>query len=240
MNAVIFIRSYNKDFEWLSFALRSIHKFASGFKEIVIAVPIGHEHGLRHLTAERLITVHDDGSNGYCNQQESKLNADLHMAPDVTHILHIDSDTILIRPVTPDTFMREGKPIWMITPWEAMKGGDEKKAWFHVMCKCLQECPPYEFMRKVTPMVPRWAYAAFREHIQKLHGISMTQYVMSQPNREFTEWNCLGFFLWLYHRDSFFWWDTTVLGVPEKWEDQRWSWGGLTQEIKNEFNIALA
>lgn len=237
MTTAIFIRSYAKDFEWLSFCLRSIHKFATGFCDVVIAVPQQDVHKLRHLTVEKVIGVYD-GQPGYLCQQNDKLHADMHTKAE--RIVTIDSDTIFVRPVTAETFMREGKPIWMMTPWDAMKGGDEKKAWFHCMCKAIQECPTHEFMRKCTPMLPRWAYAKFREFMQQTHGITLTQYIMSQPKHEFTEWNTIGFFLYLYHRESFFWWDTTLLGLPEKWEDQRWSWGGLTPQIKNEFNVALA
>lgn len=233
----IFCRSYEKDFQWLAYMLRSIQKFATGFCEIIVAVPEGQERKLSHLTVETVITVHD-GQPGYLAQQESKLNADLHTQAD--YIVTIDSDTIFTRPVTPQTFMRDGKPIWMMTPWDAMKGGDEKKAWMHTMVKAIQECPTHEFMRKCTPMLPRWAYGKFREFMQATHKVTLTEYIMSQPKHEFSEWNSIGFFLYLHHRESFFWWDTTVLGLPEKWENQRWSWGGLTPEIRAEIEAALA
>lgn len=177
-----------------------------------------------------------DVPENYMTQQVAKLNADRFSKAD--NILHVDSDCIFIRPVTPETFMRDGTPRWLMTPWSECP--DAKKAWMHVMVKCLQECPPAEFMRKSTIISPRWAYAEFRAFIEKTHGVTMEAYVSNQPNREFSEYNCLGFYLWLYHRDKIAWHDTSVLGVPEPWEMQHWSWGGLTNELRNQMEIILA
>lgn len=236
MSTAIFIRSYAKDFEWLSFCLRSIHKFATGFCEVIVAVPTQDLPKLMHLTAETLIGVHDDGSRGYLNQQESKMHADMHTQAD--YICHLDSDCCLTQPVTPKTFMRDGKPLWLMTPWKDCM--ESKKTWAHVMMKCLQECPEHEFMRRHGITIPRWAYGAFREHVQKLHGITLSQYIMNQPGNEYSEFNCIGFYLWLHHRDKISWHDTSVLGVPPSVMDQAWSWGGMTPEIKNQLTILTA
>lgn len=232
MTCDIFIKSYIPDLHWLAYALRSIAKFSNGFRRTVVALP--PDHGL-NLTQEHVVIC--PGPESYLYQQVCKLNADLRT--DADFILHFDSDMILTKPVSPEFFFKDGKPIWVITPWGVLSE-DEKKAWMHVMVKALREFPPYEFMRKCAVMVPRWLYAEFRAHMEKLHGFSMEAYVMNQPGHEFSEYNCLGFYAWLYHRDKFYWHDTTVDGVP-KWPfQQRWSWGGLTQEIKNELEIALA
>lgn len=236
MNTSIFIRSYAPDFQWLSFCLRSIHKFASGFKEVVIAVPEGHEQGLKHLTVERVMTVHD-GQPGYLCQQSDKMHADLHARSDFC--LHVDSDCTFHTQCTPETFMREGKPIWMWTPWADLSG-DEKKSWFAVMCKAIQECPSGEMMRRHPQLIPVWAYGAFREFMQKLHGITLTEYIMSQPKHEYSEFNVLGFYLYLHHRDKFFWWNTSEMGVPPTVLDQAWSHEPMTDETRRKLTAALA
>lgn len=234
MKTAIVIRSYEKDFPWLVYCLRSIAKFASGFSEIVVVVPDGQNPPTG--TNERVVHVFD-GQPGYLCQQRDKLKADLFT--DADFILHLDSDMILTAPVTPEFFFKKGKPVWTVTPWSVL-GGEEKKAWYHVMAKALQECPPYEFMRKCAIIAPRELYGEFRAHLEKLHGIEMTAYVMNQPGHEFSEYNCLGFYAWLYHRDKFHWHDTTIDGVP-KWPfEQRWSWSGLTNKERNEIEIALA
>lgn len=236
MTTAIFIRSWKNDFGWLAYALRSIQKFARGFCEVIVVVPEGQDGPLRNLTAETVITVHD-GQPGYLNQQWTKLQADLHTKSD--YVLHFDSDMIFTSPVTPEFFFKDGKPVWVITPWSAM-GDDEKKAWLHVLVKALREFPPYEYMRKCAVIVPRWLYAEFRAHMEKLHGIPLEAYIMNQPGHEFSEFNCLGFYAWLYHRDKFHWHDTTIDGVP-KWPfEQRWSWSGLTPAERAEMEARLA
>lgn len=235
--AAIVIRSYRNDFQFLYYCLRSIQKYVRGFCEIIILVPARDVEFLSHLTVEKVIGVEDDGTKGYLLQQANKLHADLHTQAD--YILHIDSDMWFTAPVVPSFFFREHKPSWVVTPWTAM-GQDEKKAWMHVLVKALQEFPPYEFMRKCAVMIPRWLYSAFRDHMQKLHGVDLTSYVMNQPGHEFSEYNCIGFYAWLYHRDKFYWHDTTKDGIP-KWPfRQAWSWGGLTPELKAEMERDLA
>jgi hypothetical protein len=235
MTCDVFIRSYEKDFEWLTYCLRSLAKFAHGFREIVIAVPTGHELQLDHLTRERIVTV-NDAQPGYMAQQVTKLTADLHTNADF--ILHIDSDTILTRPVSPDDFLMHGKPNWLITPWSVLHP-DDKLAWYPVMTKCLLESPRFEFMRRNLMMIPRWAYGLFRDEIKRLHGIPMDAYVMNQPGHAFSEYNCLGFFLYLYHHDKVNWIDTTK-HLFQTFEKQAWSWGGITPEIRAEIERILA
>lgn len=233
----IFIRSYRNDFPWLRYCLRSIQKHLVGFCDIIIAVPAKDVELLSHLTVEKVIGVTDDGTNGYMQQQSDKMHADLHTQAD--YILHVDSDMWFTRPVTPDFFFRDGKPIWVMTPWSAM-GKDEKRAWMHVMTKALQDFPPYEFMRKCANMIPRWLYADFRSHMEQLHGVPLQSYILNQPNHEFSEYNAIGFYAWLHHRDKFYWHDTTVDGIPSWPFKQAWSWGGLKPEIIAEMERDLA
>lgn len=232
MTTAIFIKSYPNDFEWLSYCLRSLAKFAHGFDAIILVVPPGH--GL-NLTRETVIEIPEQ-QPGYLFQQVCKLNADMHTTADF--ILHLDSDCVLREPVTPESFMTDGKARWLMTPWADCF--EAKKVWFHVMAKCCQEAPEHEFMRRNCMMIPRFAYQAFREFIESTHGISMEQYVMNQPGREFSEYNCLGFFLWLQHRDKIAWHDTSVQGVPSCPVVQGWSWAGLTPEIRSELELILA
>lgn len=231
----IFIKSYPPDFEWMSYCLRSLQKYASGFHEIVVAIP---EHANLDLTLEKVVKVHDpDDGKGYLRQQVHKLNADQHCEGDF--ILHIDSDEVLRRPVTPDTFFRNGLPWWFMTPMATVCPA-ARKAWFHVMAKCLQRAPEFEYMRKTTILVPRWAYAEFRAFIQAEHGVSMETYVMNQPGREFSEYNCLGMFLHHFHPEKFYWHDESKEGMPEPWERHFWSWGGITPEIRKELEEITA
>ena len=177
MTTDIVIKSYPKDYGWLAYCLSSIQKFATGFNDIIVMLP---RSAPLALTCEKVVLL--DTPENYLSQQVAKLNADLHTKAD--YILHFDSDMIFTRPVTPADFFRKGKPSWAITEWGSIPGKAEKKAWYHVMAKALQEAPPYEFMRKCGILAPRWLYAEFRAFIQETHGISMEAYVMNQPANE--------------------------------------------------------
>lgn len=232
MTCDILIKSYPPDFEWLTYSLRSIEQFAKGFRRVIVMIPKGSNLA---LTKERII-YSDDHGDGYCYQMVCKLNADLHT--DADFILHIDSDTILTREVCPEDFITNGKPNWMITPWGALEPKD-KLAWYPVMTKCLLESPRYEFMRRNLMMIPRWAYGLFRDEIKRIHGIPMDAYVMNQqPARAFSEYNCLGFFLYLYHNEKINWIDTTRDNFTI-FERQFWSWGGVNQLTKLEMERIL-
>lgn len=232
MTVDLVIKSYPADYPWLAYALRSIHKFATGFNDILVLLPKSHP---LPLTAEKVILL--DVPENYRSQQVAKLNADRHTKAD--YILHFDSDMIFTKPVTPEFFFKDGKPTWIVTPFDDA-AEDEKRAWLHVMVKCLREMPPYEFMRRCAVIAPRWIYAEFREFIQRVHKQPMESYVMNQPGNEFSEYNCLGFYAWLYHRDKFAWHNTATDGVPEWPFRQFWSYGGLKPAIRNEIEIALA
>tara|TARA_R110000868_G_scaffold64854_5_gene194624 strand:- start:997 stop:1686 length:690 start_codon:yes stop_codon:yes gene_type:complete len=215
----IVIKSYPPDYGWLAYCLKSIAKYASGFNDVIVMLP---RSAPLNLTLEK--TVYLDTPEGYLQQQVAKLNADLHTGAD--YVLHVDSDMVFTRSFSPKDFFHAGKPIWSIGPFDP----ESKKAWYHVMAKCLQECPPYEFMRKCAVLVPRDLYAKLREFIEQTHCISMDAYVMSQPGHEFSEYNCLGFYAWLKHRDRFHWQE---INGKEDWPwIQHWSWGGLTPEIR--------
>lgn len=231
-SVALVIKSYAPDYGFLAYCLRSIQKFATGFSEIIVMLPRTHP---LTLTAETMVFM--DSEESYLGQQVAKLNADLHTQADF--IVHFDSDCIFTAPITPDYFLKDYKAIWAITPFYQARD-DQKKAWLHVMTKCVRAMPKYEFMRKNAIIVPRFLYAAFREFIVQTHGITMEQYVMSQPGNEFSEYNCLGFYAWLHHRDKIHWHNTDTDGIPAWPWVQRWSGAGVTPEIRDQYERILA
>jgi len=233
MTAAILVRSYSKDFPWLTYALRSIQKFCTEFSEVVIVIPDTDD--LPNLTAERVVKVKDI-MPGYMMQQSDKLYADLYS--DADFFLYVDSDCILTEPVTPETFMTDGKVNWLHTPFEKA-GEDARRAWYDVMKKCLGEDPPSEMMRRHPQLIPRWALQEFRGFIAQKHGVSLEHYIASQPLGEFSEFNCIGFFLWLHHHEKINWINTEEF-LPPTVLRQWWSHGGLTPEIQKQIEGILA
>lgn len=231
MKTSIFIRSYPKDFVWLQYCLRSIQKFCTGFHEVVLALPEGC---MFPATAERVVYV-KERPPGYMHQQVSKVYADTYTDADA--VLYCDSDCVFTEPVTPEVFMTGDKPNWLYTPWENTSP-DAQKAWRGVMTKCLGEDPPAELMRRHPQLIPSWALQEFRAFILARHGLSAEDYIMSQPSGRFSEFNCLGFYLWLHHRDRIHWMNTEDY-LPPTVLTQKWSHGGITPEIQDEFERIL-
>jgi len=233
MTTDIFIRSYARDFPWLAYALRSIQKFATGFRDVVVVIPDTDD--LPGLTVERVIKV-KDVMPGYMAQQSTKLYADTFSDADA--FLFMDSDCIFTEPVTPETFLTDGRPNWLHTPFEKV-GEDARTAWYEVMRKCLGEDPPSEFMRRHPQLIPRWALEEFRGFVAARHGVSLEHYIKSQPHGQFSEFNCIGFYLWLHHREKVEWINTEER-LPPTVLKQFWSHGGISPEIRGEMESLLA
>ncbi len=259
MTCSILIKSFPKDFGWLSYCLKSIHKFASGFEEVVVIIPDDSD---LPLTCERLIKIHEPGppatsiydhGSGYAYQQVVKMNADKYCKSDF--ILHIDSDTIFTKPVRPRDLMfaewldpstdgeSEGDhlyPLWLMTPFKDILPTDKNLA-AHVeaMRSFSGIDPEFEYMRRMGQVIPRWAYGCFREYCLSKHGKTFEEYAMSQGFRGVSEFNLIGQFL---HREfaNFIHFHDTRFGVPESFVLQHWSWDGITPEIRDKMEAILA
>jgi hypothetical protein len=230
MTTAIFCKSYPDDLQWLPYARRSIEKFCSGFSEVVLCLP--PDCGFDWPDA-RIVHV-DERAPGYMWQQAVKLYADALCSADT--ILFHDSDGVFTQPVTPSAFMVEGKPIWLMEPWENVSA-DARRAWFPVMQKFCGEEPQHEFMRRHPFLFPRWLFRELRTFCRFTHHKPLDEYIMSQPNHEFSEFNCAGFYAWLHHRDRFCWRGPNDVPTVVK---QYWSYGGIGSEVKRELESILA
>lgn len=249
----ILIKSYPPDYERLAYCLRSIEKFASGFRQVILIVPhTGMDGGIwppgMGNAFQRILTVEERGE-GYLFQQTVKASA--HEYTDADYVLHLDSDTILTKPVTPETFFRDGKPLWLMTPYAHIQAGIEaekaKDASFHcgaltwklVTEKFMVQPVEYEFMRRMPMFVPRSVHVAAAGFCHIWHKQSLTDYILSQPNKEFSEFNALGALAYSRARDDFYWLDTTKEPLPEVVAIQKWSHEPFTDETKAEFEAIL-
>ena len=193
----IFVKTCLHDRDYHQYCLRSIEKFCTGFRNTVV---IEGEH-----------------PRGYLQQQVVKLHADQHT--DADFILVTDSDTLFNQPVTPESFMVDGKPIWLHTPWTP-----EMRAvvpWFDPMQRFFGEEPPAEFMRRQPFMFPRIVLQTLREFCLSKHGRHIGDYIMD--SKSFSEWNILGYHCWKHHHDLFHWVDTSKDPLPELRVYQAWS-----------------
>jgi hypothetical protein len=237
----IFIKSWPNDYAFLSYCLKSVHKFATGFQETVVLIP---DNSDLPLTQERLVKVHEPPSNGqmhgtgYVTQQYLKMNADKHCNSD--YVCHMDSDCVFTRPVTPDDLMVDGKPLWLMTPFVDILPTDKNlPAHFESIKAFSGISPEFEMMRRHSQVIPKWAYGCFRDYVQERHGMSFEKWALAQPFRGVTEFNFIGQFL-LREFPNFIHFHDTRFGVPESFVKQWWSWNGLTPEIRAEIEAILA
>jgi hypothetical protein len=98
----IFIKSYPRDYPWLTHCLRSIRKFVTGQNEVVLVLPEEHPFPVgdeRVITRKEWKDLPRPGvpAPGYNYQMFVKLMADQH-CPESEAILYVDSDCVFNRP----------------------------------------------------------------------------------------------------------------------------------------------
>lgn len=187
--------------------MKSIEKFCKGFRKTVV--------------------VEGEHRNGYFWQQVVKMHADHYTDADM--ILVTDSDSLFQEHVTPESFMRDGKPIWLITPYtpEMMKHAG-MQAWFRVMTKFCGVEPTFEYMRRQPFMLPSRLLKEFRAFCIKQHGRTLQQYIME--SNEFSEYNAFAHYCYLHHHDEFCWINTEE-ELPPLLVRQFWSHAPLSENI---------
>ena len=234
----IFIRTYPVDYPWLAFCLRSIAQYATGFRKIWIVTPEQPLGTLPSGTDIEWKVMNEEAPDGYLSQQIHKLYADVITNYEADYILHIDSDTLFTRPVTPADFFAggwsAGKLIWYYTPYE-----QTETPWKPITEKFMKVEVKNEFMRRLPMMVPRFLYDELRKNCFSNHNLILSDYIRKQPYREFSEFNVLGAMAFIHHQDDFEWINTTKGEMPEPFARQFFSWGGLTDEVKAEIQTIL-
>ena len=229
----IFIRTYHKDLKWLNYCLESIHKNLVGWSEIIICIPTGQETLLSHLASEKVVTckIYKDD---YLGQQISKIQAHHHCKGD--YILFVDSDVIFKPNANVLDYFYENKPIILKANYNSV---GEAICWKKPTEKLFKEKIEFEYMRFAPQIFHKSTLEMFNESFPDIEN-----YVISQPYRQFSEFNALGFYAEKMQPDDYSITDVTN-GVPEylpkNKAHQFWSWSGLkeSEEIKKIINGLL-
>jgi hypothetical protein len=208
MTTDIFIKTCQYDADYHRYCLESIAKYCTGFRNTVV---VDGEH-----------------PRGYLHQQVVKMHADEH-CPGADFILVTDSDTLFTQPVTPESFMVDGKPVWVVTPFAELMSHDGTRHWHGVVTRFFGVEPVYETMRRQPFVFPSGLLVKLREYCFWKHGRTLEQYIME--NGSFSEWNVAGNFAWMFHRDEFHWIDTSTDPLPELRVRQFWSHDPLENNL---------
>jgi FkbM family methyltransferase len=142
---------------------------------------------------------------------------------------------ILSKPVTPQDFFRNEKPVWYYTPYSQIA-----TPWQPITEKFMGATVEHEFMRRLPIMVPRTLYPRLREFCHRKHGQIISDYVRIQPLRAFSEFNAMGAFAYSHQHDLIEWVEATGDNLPEPVARQFHSWGGLTPQVKAEIENILS
>ncbi|HNR54154.1 MAG TPA: hypothetical protein PKJ19_03235 [Flavobacteriales bacterium] len=225
MRVDIFIRTYHKDLEWLSYALKSIHRYVTGYRHIIVAIPTAQVELLRHLTAEKVIGI-SDLQDGYLGQQLTKMRA--WAMTDADAVIFWDSDVVATEPIdVRKEYFQDGKIIVWKTRYSSMTGNP----WQPITTKAVGFTPEWEYMRRMPIVHWTSTLESCDRFMAELHGKALAKYIEEQPHRSFSEFNVLGAYAEKHAPDGYAFIDTESVDLPKCKADQGWSWGGLTPEV---------
>lgn len=223
MTSSIFIRSWRKDRFYLDWLLRSLAKFATGFRDIVVAIPEGdkiHFQSTNFYTAS-VVWVKEKEGTGYLSQQADKMHADQYCAGN--NIMILDSDCFIKKPITPEMFMANDKPVALIRHWQDAGTGI---VWKEITEKFLKfECM-FETMCTLPIILERRILPLLRDYCSANHHVSITDYILAQPGNDFSEFNAALNFAMRFCPYCYDWRiaDPAKDGIPRDHLIQRWSW----------------
>jgi hypothetical protein len=232
----LFIRSYYKDLGWLVYCLKSIEKYAQGFRDVILVVPASSAQRLSWSGLGRSITTHvcDDFSDDYLGQQVTKMQADHYS--DADFICHVDSDCIFRRPITPSDLISSDKAVISMVAYAALR---HDKGWQQLSERFMRRPVEFDFMRRQPLVYPRWIYSSLRDYTMRIHRTSLQKYIVSQPRRGFSEYNAMGAYAYYHHFRDFCWLKSDCVERDESICRWFWSWNGISAEIKDEIDSIL-
>jgi hypothetical protein len=228
MQVDIFIRTYHKDLPWLEHALRSIHKHVTGHRRIIVAIPEGEGHLLSHLTAETVIEV-PDLEDGYLGQQLTKMQAWRYTDADA--IIFWDSDVVAMEPIDIHAeYFKDGKPILYKTRYTSIPG----TPWQAITSKAIGFDVEWEYMRRMPLVYWRNSLMHAERSLAVEQQCSPAQYLSQQPQGAFSEFNFIGANVEAFEADRYTIIDTESIDMPPNKVRQFWSWGGITNEVRQQ------
>lgn len=222
------------DKPWLEWCLKSIQKFATGYKEIVVLVPRSEENQFRKIPARLCSFEQAKPPKGHLHHCIQKCRADHWCKGDC--ILFLDADCVFREPVSiPDEYFVDGKPVLLMESYESMeRSGCPALVWRAGTEEVMGFRPVYEFMRRHPAVHWRDLFQSFRDYITGIHNQQFEPYALSRkPGNPvgFNDFNNLGAYAARFMADRYHFIDLT--GWPElRPRDhliQYWSHGGLNQ-----------
>jgi hypothetical protein len=256
MTSTIYIVTYKRDLPWFKWCLASIERFWAQDSRILINcepddVPVVNQMAAEVAPSRKVETtpwVQWGNGKGYMFQQWAKLTADELTDSDI--IIYLDSDVVLNRSIGIQDFMdEERKRIrWFCEPYTSIAFSEPAaKCWLNATWRAFNVRPDYEFMRRHPFILWRETLAGCRRYLEGQHG-PLANYLLNMPGGgsafEFSEFNCLGFYAWLFENERYWFIDVSrpeqhgsTIGtvVKDNPIDQHHSWTGDPEQAHARF-----
>lgn len=202
MITAIFIVTYAKDFPFLKYCLRSIDKFATGFTYVGLLVPNQDKGAALLLATENCKNVpikifggEEWEKKGFLWHMAQIMRAD-EWCDDVDFIAHFDPDCVFTAPVTPGTFIKDGKPVLQYEKFSSI--GHRHPGvlqWQENTQRCLPFDVFYETMRGHPEIYHHALYEEARRKVELKTGLPIDYYIQQGRNgypQDFCEFVTLG------------------------------------------------
>jgi len=192
----ILIVSCARDAEMCSWLLRSLKQNAKGFAGITLMVPVQDVKSFRHIPEGVTFTTFDEmPAKGFLHHEIQICRAD-EICPDADFIVHIDSDCLVWREMTPEDFVQRGKCLLVREHYDLIAPRNPNRLiWKTCVERCTGLSPEYDYMVRHPQVYPRVVYGALRAAVERYTGMGFERYVFGCENgwpQGFAEFPALG------------------------------------------------
>eukprot|EP00903_Cladosiphon_okamuranus_P019502 g17934.t1 len=239
----VMYRTFSGDAKLFEMSIQTVFRYFPNAFELVAVVieedgPLFQDIMERHRSSApfplRLVTE-PDLMDGHVQQKYSKLRADLYTKGD--HVLHLDSDVVLLEDITYNHIFHLGKPVLPYRRYrrETLEGLQTSMCWQTGTSFAIGEEILHEYSIFNTHVYPRAMYPAARQFIEEHHQTPFADFMSTRSgfcteieimegwnatevNRMFSDFNFMGAYLWYHMHDAVYWlpadpWDTQ----PDQW-----------------------
>ena len=201
----ILIRTYFRDFRWLTLSLLSIARFVDGCRRVIIVMPESSFERLRGdeipPSVQNTLVRCPDYSDDYLGQQVSKLHSD--EFTDASLVVHVDSDSIFRTACSlPVLLTKDGRPIVRIL-WRSRRGPED--GWRRCIADFHGEPLPFDVLAPAPYIYARELYCSLRSNCLSRHGVALDEWCFSRRFDSLSEFGLLAAQAWFHHRDEYCW-----------------------------------
>ena len=211
----IFICTYHKDAVWLEYCLKSVQKYARGFRNTIVVYPARDADILRPVCDRFPFVVQkmvEETGDGHLFQNATKTSCDLYS--DADFFLHMDSDCLFTEEASPEDYKTDGRCDIVYCPYTELQTshGGNPVPWQDITSRSIGIPVLVETMRQFPMMYPEWLYSETRKRIEEIHKTTFFKYVMeSLPDgpafkgySEFNSIGCVAMYLFYNHFNFYY------------------------------------